>query len=57
MRVAAVLGVLAAGLLLWVRRGCPHDVRTIPIGEEQTCLVCGSHRRFVLGQKPGPWKR
>jgi len=57
MRVAAVLGVLAAGLLLWVKRGCPHDVRTIPIGDEQTCLVCGSHRRFVLGQKPGPWKR
>jgi hypothetical protein len=53
----AVVGVVAAGVLLWARRGCRHDVRTVPLAEEQTCLVCGSHRRFVSGEKPGPWQR
>jgi hypothetical protein len=57
MRMAAILGVLATGILLWAKRGCRHDIRTVPIAEEQTCLVCGSHRRYIEGKQPGPWKR
>lgn len=32
-------------------------VRTVPISDEQMCLVCGSCKRFVLGEKPGPWRQ
>ena len=57
MRVLSIFGVLATGFLVWVRLGCRHDVKTVPINDEQMCLLCGAHRRFVLGKKPGPWKK
>jgi len=57
MRVLAIFGVLATGFLVWVRLGCRHDLRTVPISDEQMCLVCGSRRRYVLGEKPGHWKK
>jgi len=57
MRVLAILGALVTGFLVWDRLGCRHDVRTAPISGEQLCLKCGSHRRFVLGERPGHWKK
>jgi hypothetical protein len=57
MGALAILGALAAGFLFWARRGCRHDVRSAPIGDEQLCLDCGSRRRFVLGEQPGLWRK
>ena len=57
MRAIAILGALAAGLLVLAKLGCRHNVRSAPIGDEQLCLECGSRRRYVLGEYPGPWRK
>lgn len=57
MRVLAILGVLMTGVLFWTGIGCTHDVRTVPIADEQMCLECGSRRRYASGEKPGHWKK